>query len=122
MTSTNPIVLEELPGTYSIHRLKSSSNPTTAAAITQLLIEPTTLFALLKSPDELSLVVDETLNKTLHKKLSAANTPVVPGAHCALLVNSTSHSPAYSQALPHLWQRRAFRFLQCPVTTLTICW
>jgi len=76
MANTQSIALEELPGSYSIHRLPPANSAATAAIITEVLGAPTTLFALLKSPDELSMVCDETLNKTLIAgiKGSIANT------------------------------------------------
>lgn len=61
MSSSKSVELAQLPGTYSIHRLAPTGNPATAAAIANVLATPTTLFALLKSADELSLVCDESI-------------------------------------------------------------
>jgi len=59
---THAIELVELPGTYSIHRLPLPVSAATNALLTEVLTQPTTLFALLKSADELSLVCDEELS------------------------------------------------------------
>ncbi len=55
------VSLAELDGTYSIHRLAPIPNDHTAALIARALGQKTTLFALLQSADELSLVCDEQL-------------------------------------------------------------
>ncbi len=65
MVSARPVALEELPGTYSIHRLQPTNSSATTAVIAKIIEQPTTLFALLKSPDELSLVCDESWNEKL---------------------------------------------------------
>lgn len=60
-TNANAVTLAELGGTYSIHRLAPKPDARTAALIANALSQQTTLFAVLQSADELSLVCDERL-------------------------------------------------------------
>lgn len=66
-STTTTVTLTELAGTYSIHRLQPEAKEQAATQIAAVLSAPTTLFALLKSPDELSLVCDQRLEITADK-------------------------------------------------------
>lgn len=85
MTSANPVALVQLTGTYSIHRLPPAGSSAATELISAVLSQPTTLFALLKSADELSLVCDELMNDALTEKVGT-HALHTSGPWCALRV------------------------------------